>query len=106
MSRAIVKSNPAAVVIIQGDHGSKLHLDQGSLKDTDVEEAFSTLMCIRAPEPVTRALYDEMSSVNTFRLVLRGLFEADLPALPDRSYYSTWEDPLGFEEVTDRLSAN
>jgi hypothetical protein len=42
--------------------------------------------------------------VNTFRLVFRDYFGADLPPLPDRSF--TWPDNqhlYDFKDVTDEL---
>lgn len=49
-------------------------------------------------------LPDNFTSVNTFRLVLREYFGADLPPLPDRSY--TWPDNdhiYDFRDVTELL---
>jgi hypothetical protein len=47
---------------------------------------------------------DTFTSVNTFRLVFRTYFGADLPALPDRSF--TWPDDehvYDFRDVTDLI---
>ena len=49
-------------------------------------------------------LADNFTSVNTFRLVFREYFGADLPPLPDRSY--TWPDNdhiYDFQDVTELL---
>jgi hypothetical protein len=45
-------------------------------------------------------LRDDMSSVNTFRVVFRRYFGAPLEALPDHSYYSVWDRPYDFRDVT------
>jgi len=50
-------------------------------------------------------VYDSISSVNTFRLVLDRYFGVNLPLLPDRSFASRSPDrPYDLIEVTDRLS--
>ena len=99
----IERKNPNAVVILEGDHGSKLGLDQESLGKTDLNECFSNLIAIRSPESVSKRLYPTMTSVNTFRLVFNGLFGENIPAMPDNSYYSPFSKPYQFTEVTDRL---
>lgn len=100
----IGRKNPNAVVLVEGDHGSKLKLDQESLEKTDLKECFSNLIAIRAPEPVKRQLYPSMSSVNSLRLVFDGLFGEELGKLPDRSYYSTFSDPYNLIDITDKLT--
>ncbi|MHB1557432.1 MAG: hypothetical protein ACYC61_08125 [Isosphaeraceae bacterium] len=41
--------------------------------------------------------------MNSFRVVLNTFFGADLPLLPDRSYFSTWPEPYRFIDVTDAI---
>ena len=55
---------------------------------------------------VHEQLSDTFSSVNTFRVVLRDYFGADLDLLPDRSF--TWPDNkhiYDFQDVTDEINA-
>ena len=47
------------------------------------------------------ALYDRISPVNSFRVVLNTFFAANLELLPDRSFFSTWAEPYHFIDVTD-----
>ena len=39
-------------------------------------------------------LYQDISPVNSFRVVLNTFFGAKLPLLPDRSFFSTWTRAL------------
>jgi hypothetical protein len=104
---ALLKANPQPIIVIQGDHGSKLWLDQNSLAKTDVNEAFPNLCAIYVPPGLRSAIYPELYSgitpVNEFRIILSALFGADLPLLPDKSWYSGFDHPYAFTEVTDRL---
>lgn len=99
----ITKSNVQPIIIIQGDHGSKLHLDQESLENTDVQECFSILNAFLVPPDLKPTLYPSISSINTFRLLLSNLFRLDLPLLPDHSFYSTISRPYHLIDVTPKL---
>ena len=93
------------IILVQGDHGSKLGLSQNSLAKTDITECMSNLMAYEVPDEVRAKLYPEITPVNSFRIVLSTLFGADLPNQPDRSWFSTFDEPYKFTEVTDRLHA-
>lgn len=95
---------PKPVIMIQGDHGSKLHLDQNSLAKTDIDECFSNLSTYYVPPAVEANLYPSITPVNSFRVLFNGLFGDHFPLLPDRSWYSEEESPYVFEEVTGRLA--
>ncbi len=91
-----------AIVIIQSDHGSISGLDPHSAGRTDAVERFGILNAIFLPANFpSHGLEQTMSSVNTFRIVLRNIFDIDLPALENRAFYSVGD--LNFEEVTHRL---
>jgi hypothetical protein len=53
-------------------------------------------------EPL-QALPDDLSPVNSFRLVLATLGGEPPELLSNRSYFATWDDPLTFYDVTARL---
>ena len=92
------------IIIIQGDHGPKMHLDQNSLARTDVDEVFPILNAYLVPDEVKKHLYPEITPVNTFRTILREAFGKAYPRLPDKSWYSPYEKPLEFTEVSVHAS--
>jgi hypothetical protein len=91
------------VILIQGDHGPKGHLDQDSSAGSDLNEVFGILSAYRVPPEVRTLLYPGITPVNSFRAILDGLFGEHLPFLPDKSYFSPWTKPLSLEDVTGRL---
>ena len=103
----LARADPARppVILIQGDHGSKLHLAQNSLDGTDLDECFPILSAYKVPEAVRRDLYPSITPVNSFRVLLSGLFGDDLPTLPDRSFYSRYATPYAFTDVTERIGS-
>ncbi len=98
---ANAKSRP--IILVQGDHGSKLGLNQGSLAKTDIPECMSNLMAYEVPDDVKAKLYPSITPVNSFRILLSTLFGANLPNLEDESWYSTFRHPYHFMSVTERL---
>lgn len=91
------------IIILQSDHGSGLRLSPESLEKTDLHERMSILNAYYFPDENYQALYPEITPVNSFRVVLNAHFDAGLPLLPDRNYFSTWSEPFRFMEVTDKV---
>lgn len=98
----LAQSKRPPIIIVQGDHGSRMNLDWDSLEKTDLREPFSILNAYYVPSRVRASLYDTISPVNSFRIVLNDVFGAHYPLLPDRSFYSTADQPLAFTDVTAR----
>jgi len=98
------QSKHRPIIIIQGDHGSRMNLDWKSLAKTDIKEPFSNLNAYLVPDNARRDLTDKISAVNSFRILLTDVFGAKLPRLPDRSFYSTESDPYKFTDITERLA--
>lgn len=105
-------SDREPVVIVQGDHGPALTI----LTQTDEQviqwERHGILNAMLVPEEVRSDLYPSISPVNTFRVLLRELVDADTPSLPDRSFYNWYDagspaavagDELQLREVTNTL---
>ena len=87
------------IIILQADHGPGSRLIWSSAELTDLRERMSILNAYYLPGGVDAAVYDTITPVNSFRLVLTSYFSADYPLLEDRSYFSTWDRPYDFIEV-------
>ncbi|MBI5708046.1 MAG: hypothetical protein HZC36_13775 [Armatimonadetes bacterium] len=88
-----------AVILLQGDHGPKLGLDQNLIEKTDLGEVLPILLAARGPDPLKSELLPDMTPVNLTRTVARTIFGQSMEPLPNRSYYSPWLYPYRFEEV-------
>jgi hypothetical protein len=98
------QSKRPPIIILQGDHGARMHLDWESHEKTDVRETYSILNAYLVPQKVRDCLYDGITPVNTFRILLSSLYGAKYKKLPDRSYYSPAEHPYAFVDVTRRTA--
>jgi hypothetical protein len=85
---AISASPP--VIIIQADHG----YDNASSSDR-----MKILNAYYLPGIDQSLLYPSLSPVNTFRLVFNEYFNGNYPLLPDKSFFSPYQDSLEFTEI-------
>jgi hypothetical protein len=103
VDRLLAAPGPRPIIVIQGDHGSKVGLDQDSLERTDLNEVFPILNAYFVPENIRAKLTPDITPVNSFRVLFGGLFGLPLERLPDRSWYSTYPRPFALTDVTDRV---
>jgi hypothetical protein len=82
VTEIIRKSDPAPVIIIQGDHGPN---------HAGMEARMGILNAYYFPDGKTGALYPTITPVNSFPIVLDTFFGADLSLLPDISYNSAYK---------------
>ena len=93
------------IVIIEGDEGPLMCQGLDCVENTPeyLRIRLGNLVAMYLPG-VDEQLPDTFSSVNTFRVVFREYFGADLEPLPDRSF--TWPDNdhlYDFKDVTDQI---
>ncbi len=89
------------IIILQGDHGPGSELDWYSLPNTNIRERFSILNALYLPGVADSLVYDKITPVNTFRIILNEYFGSDLPLLPDSCFYAIITRPYYFFDVTD-----
>jgi len=100
IDQILARSKVPPILILQSDHGSGLRLNMQSKEKTDLRERMGILNAYFFPNRDYQGLYQDITPVNSFRVVLNTFFGARLEILPDRSNYSTWPDPYGFMDVT------
>jgi hypothetical protein len=101
----ISRSVEPPVIILQSDHGPGSLLNKEDLYGTYLKERMSILNAYYLPDGGDAQLYEEITPVNTFRVVLNAYFGTDLELLEDESYFSTWSHPYAFINVTDEMAA-
>lgn len=77
----IQKNNPQAVIILLSDHGFR---EKGS---TRYDHFFQNLNAVYYPDKDYSSLYDSITNVNQFRVVINKLFHGSLPLLKDSTIF-------------------
>lgn len=103
IDRILANSRQPPIIILQSDHGSRMHLDWEQLDKTNLKEAFSILNAVFLPPKFRTESPVAMTPVNNFRVLFNSLFNAHFEILPNESYYAPWEHPYQFHQVTQKL---
>ena len=104
MDEILDESSSPPIIIIQGDHGTCY----GTTTEFEpcIAERMSIFNAYYFPDKEYGNLYDDVTPVNTFRIVLNQFFGTDYPLLEDSSYYSRPESYFVLTDVTDKASSD
>jgi len=102
--RILAQSSRPPVVLIQADHGLRETVVWGDSAQSQLSARHAILYAACLPPSDRQAqpslqLYDSISPVNTFRMVLSTYFDTTMALLPDRSYYSLLDRPYHFYDI-------
>ena len=105
ITRILDESEISPVIIIQGDHGLKSKVeDWNNPTNKEFRERLSILNAYHIPNN-DELLYQKITPVNSFRIIINELFNEELVLLPDSSYWFYGESPY-FREITSFLREN
>lgn len=82
----LARSDVPPVIILQGDHSSKVYRELHPPQETWMKLLFPIMNAYHLPDGGEDLLYPTITPVNTFRLVLNRYLGANLDLLPDTSY--------------------
>ena len=99
------KSNP--IIVLQGDHGSESR-NQWSKgiddwNEEDILERFAILNAVRLPNQCDNLLYNNMTSVNTFRVIISCLANENVKLLPDISFLTLYEGSPDYGLIKEKI---
>jgi hypothetical protein len=97
----LARSPEPPVIILQSDHGPGSRLDWNSVENTYLKERMSILNAYYLPAGGEARLYDTITPINTFRIVLNHYLGTNYALLDDKSYFSTWPEPYRFYPVPE-----
>jgi hypothetical protein len=98
----LAKSDKPLIIILQSDHGPGSMLDWESFGKTNLKEKMSILNAYYFSDSEYAELYENISPVNTFRVIFNHFFGTNYEILPDKSYFAPWSNPYKFIEVAER----
>ncbi len=98
----ILDNDPYSIIIIQGDHGTAWDLDWDNPSTDDAWQRLRNFSAIYFPDSEKRSqLSDDITLVNTFRIVFNTYFGSDYEILEDKMYWGKNHRPFNFIDVTD-----
>jgi hypothetical protein len=101
LDHLLSESSRPTIVILQGDHGPGPLLSWDDPNNSYVNQKLAILNAYLLPGEGAEDLYEEITPVNTFRLIFNRYLGTDLEQLEDRSYFSSWNRPYELWDVTD-----
>lgn len=92
-------SQRPAIIILHGDHGLRSHEYWDDIEnETNFKESLSILNAYYFYDGNYENLYDNISPVNSFRVIFNQYMGMDLDILDERSFLSIWRKPYEFIE--------
>ena len=105
LSIILSNSRTPPIIVIEADHGSGLMTDFTSSSNTCVKERFSPFAAFYLPGFKDKSLLNDISAVNTFRIIFNQYFDTRLPPLENRQYFFKDEiSSYDFVDVTERVN--
>jgi hypothetical protein len=103
----IISSSPQPpIIILQADHGPASILDWENPDNPGLKERMAIFNAYYLPDGGQEELYKDITPVNTFRIIFNHYFGTDLELLEDKCYFSGWQHPYKFIDVTDKINAD
>lgn len=104
----LMKSKIPPIIILQADHGPRSTFPKDSTlprqpNEKMLKEIFGIFNAYYLPSGGIELLYESITPVNTFRLIFDFYLNTNYGLLDDRSYYSTYDNPYEFINVTDKI---
>ncbi len=100
-------SEAPPIIVFQSDHGSASLISHYVGWDNPTDEMLKERMRIFTacylPPNNNGIMYESITSANVFRIIFNKYFEADYKLLDDQSYFSTYERPYKFVNVTETV---
>jgi len=102
----ILDENKNSIIILQSDHGSGFDIDWKNPNESMVLQRLSILNAYYAPEISKNQFYEDITPINTFRIIFNEYFNGDYKILEDQNYWNTGSAPYDFEDVTQIINAD
>lgn len=95
----LARSGTPPIIIFQGDHGPGLLWDWEDFDNSYVPERMSIFAAYHLPGASPPTMPDDMTPVNTFRILFNSYFGTDFEMLPNRSFTTGWEIPYEYQPI-------
>ena len=90
--------------MIQSDHGERTGIDWSNPTKEMIKQGLNNLNAYYLPNDGKNSLYDNITPVNSFRVIFNEYFNVDFELLDDKYYWVTEERPYDQKDVTEILN--
>ncbi len=102
----ILSENEKSIIILQSDHGSGFDGDWKNPDDSMILQRLSILNAYYVPEISENEFYDNITPVNSFRVIFNNYFDGNYEILEDINYWNNGFRPFNFHDVTEIININ
>jgi hypothetical protein len=109
VSQILSEAEREPIIIIQSDHGPPIFEDPTKASENFIKQTMRIFNAYYLPKNGKSLLYDSITPVNTFRVILSYYLDMNYELLEDKSYFYSHKRPYRFYEfmdVTDILTGN
>lgn len=99
----LANSKEKPIIVLQSDHGPGLGLVWDDEEKTDLNERFGILNAYLLPTDEETKLYEDITPVNSFRVIFNNTFKTNYKLLPDKNYFVRWNSPYNHIDVTNKI---
>jgi len=110
LDKVLSQSKFPPIIVIQADHGTASSFvnkdDAGAYNNFNkgnFKERMGILNIYYFPDKEYSALYDSITPVNSFKIIMNQYFNTDYSLLDDKCYFSNYDFPYNFFDVTDKV---
>jgi hypothetical protein len=102
VEKVLNETDHQPIIIIESDHGTDFSIDWNEPTNEMLKQRFSNFNAYYMPEG-QELLYDTITPVNSFRIMFNSNFNGNFELLEDKAYWSSYDKPYKFEDVTEVL---
>ena len=97
----ILDKNEKSIIILQGDHGSGFDIDWENPDESMMLQRLSILNAYYAPEISENQFHENITPVNSFRIIFNEYFNGNYKILEDQKYWNNANEPWDFHDITE-----
>ena len=96
----LLDSDKKPIIILQGDTGSGFGINSENPTNSMMKERMSNLNAIYFPNNNYDEIYDDLTPVNTFRIIFNEFFNENYTLLQDKNFWSESDKPYKYTDIT------
>lgn len=100
VDKILSETKQPPIIIIASDHGTDFGVDWKNPDDSMLKQRFNNFIAVYVPKGKEQ-LYDDMTPINIFRIILNTNFNGKYTLLNDTSFWSAYDNPYEISDVTE-----